>query len=191
MRCLNRNIALSCMLAICISLLAACTDNSNEFRGIFTISSDDPQIGFWVAFQANENIAREDTPYVAEISFGTRARNLECFEVTVVSEDFEITKSCEDIYIVDGEKYTDDDFYVVSTNEISPVDLPQKFILSLTKKTEKEVYSGEITIIITEHLTGGYSTGSITLFYYGDGYAIYFSTVSTQDAKQDFDSQNN
>lgn len=162
-------------------------------RGFSVITGDsdnDPQIGFWVALQAGKNIAEEDIPYSVDVSFGTHAHNLERFEVTIVSEDFEIKKSCGDVYIVDGENYSDDDFFVAHTNEPSFVDLPQKFTLSLTKKTGKDIYSGEIDIIIDEYQinNSGWARKSISLFYYGDDHIICFSAVSQQEARIIFNS---
>ncbi len=191
MRCSKRTIILLCLLVFSLSLLPACTNNQNAAQDISAISSDDPRIGFWVALQAEENVIDADVPFTAKISFGTRARNLERFIITISSEDFEIIKSCPDEYVVDGKEYSDDDFYVNASSKIFADDLPQNFTISLTPKLGGEIYSGSTDIVITEYLVGGHSTGTVTLYYYGDNSHICFSSKSQQEAKNIFDSKIN
>ncbi len=160
--------------------------NQGGTQDISAISSNDPQVGFWVALHANENAVKAGSPFSAEISFGTSARNLERITVTISSEDFEVTKSCPDEYVVDGQKYSNSDFYVAPSSKISPDDLPQHFTISLSPKLKKEKYSGSTNIVITEYLVGGYSTGTVTLYYYGNSNLICFSTVSQKEAESFF-----
>ncbi len=160
--------------------------NQNVTQNISAISSNDPQIGFWVALHANENAVKAGSPFSSEISFGTSARNLERITVTISSEDFEVTKSCPDEYVVDGQKYSNSDFYVAASSKISPDDFPQHFTISLSPKTKKEIYSGSTNIVLTEYMVGGYSTGTITLYYYGNSNLICFSTTSQKNAESIF-----
>lgn len=152
-------------------------------QDISAISSNDPQIGFWVALYAKENVIKAGSDFLAEISFGSRARNLERITVTISSADFDISKSCPDEYVVDGQKYSNADFYVASSSKISPDDLPAHFTISLSPKSEKEVFSGSTEIVLTEYMVGGYSTGTVTLYYYGDSDLICFSTISQKEAE--------
>ena len=191
MRYSKRTITLFCLLVFSLSLLSACANNQNVAQDISVISSDDPQIGFWVALHAEENAINADVPFTAKISFGTAARNLERFIVTISSEDFEITKSCPDEYVVDGKEYSNDDFYVTASSKISPDDLPQNFTISLTPKLEEEIYSGSTDIVITEYMVGGHSTGTVTLYYYGNNNLICFSSNSQQEAESVFNSKMN
>lgn len=157
--------------------------NPSVTQDISAISSNDPQIGFWVALYAKENAVKAGSPFSAEISFGSSARNLERITVTISSEDFEISKSCPDEYVVDGQKYSNDDFYVAPSSKISPDDLPAHFTITLSPKSEKEIFSGSTDIVLTEYMVGGYSIGTVTLYYYGDSDLICLSTISQKDAE--------
>lgn len=157
--------------------------NPSVTQDISAISSNDPQIGFWVALYAKENAVKAGSPFSAEISFGSSARNLERITVTISSEDFDISKSCPDEYVVDGQKYSNDDFYVAPSSKISPDDLPQHFTITLFPKSEKEIFYGSTEIVLEEYMVGGYSTGTVTLYYYGDSDLICFSTISQKDAE--------
>lgn len=157
--------------------------NPSVTQDISAISSNDPQIGFWVALYAKENAIKAGSDFLAEISFGSRARNLERITVTISSGDFDISKSCPDEYVVDGQKYSNADFYVASSSKISPDDLPAHFTISLSPKSEKEVFSGSTEIVLEEYMVGGYSTGTVTLYYYGDSDLICFSTISQKEAE--------
>ena len=157
--------------------------NPSVTQDISAISSEDPQVGFWVALHANENSVKAGSPFSAEISFGSCARNLERITVTISSGDFDISKSCPDEYVVDGQKYSNADFYVAPSSKISPDDLPAHFTISLSPKSKKEIYYGRTDIVLTEYLAGGYSTGTVTLYHYGNSDLICFSTISQKEAE--------
>ncbi len=186
---LKKAIALLILLALCLSLFSACTTKPAETHSISIISSDNPQIGFWIALNSNGNSAKATFPFVATISFGTAARNITRFVVTISSDDFEISKSCPDEYVIDGTKYSEDDFYLAPSKRVSHADLPQSFTISLTPKKDLENCSGSLDIAIAEYLIGGSSNKTLTLYYYGDSNMICFSSISQENAASIFNNK--
>jgi hypothetical protein len=184
MLCSKKHIGFLCILITSI-LLSACTKNSSIISPLSTVMGN-YQAGFWIALQAEENMCKKGETYTVEISFGTCAQDLECFTVDVFSEDFNIIKRCPDIYIVDGIIYTDNDFFVKPSHQISPEDLPQRFTVSFNPIPNKDSYSGKIEIIIKEQMIGGYASATVSLYYYGSSNLICFSTSSQQEAKNFF-----
>ncbi len=160
--------------------------DQNITQNISAVSSNDPQVGFFVALHANKNAVKAGSPFSAEISFGSCARDHERITVTISSEDFEVTKSCPDEYVVDGQKYSEADFHVVPLINMSPDDLPAHFTISLSPKSKKEIYSGSTEIVLEEYLVAGHTTGTITLYHYGNSNLICFSTVSQEEAESIF-----
>ena len=189
MKCSKKLAILGLLLIFCIVSFSGCSNNGREIQSITSVSSSEPQIGFWVALYAEENVIQADTPFMAQIAFGTRARNLECISVTISSEDFDATSSCPNEYIVDGQKYSDEDFYVNDTSKITFNDLPQCFTISLSPKVGKEVYSGSVEIVVTEYMVGGHSSGSVVLYYHGNDALICFSPNSQKEAENIFNTQ--
>ena len=185
---LKKHFALFGVLVITL-LFSACAGNGSVPNSISALSSNDPQLGFWAALKAEDNKSTADRAYTAEISFGTCARNLERFTVAISSEDFEITKNCPDEYVVDGVEYSDKDFYVIPSSEVLPEDLPQKFTISLTPISGKELYKGTVEVTITEYMLGGHGTATVVLYYYGDSDLVCFSSNSLKEAESIFTSR--
>lgn len=164
------------------------SDANDSIQGqrIEATTSEDPELGFWIALQCETNIMTVGTPFAINIGFGTEVRSPEYFDVIIESEDFEIVKSCPDRYFVNDEAYSASDFFTSYPEEHTFENLPQKFGMTLTKSEEKELYCGEITVEIVEYTIGGYGTASITLYYYGNSDVIFFSVSSQQDAENNF-----
>ena len=109
--------------------------------------------------------------------------------MAVSSEDFEIAKNCPDEYVVDDVEYSDKDFYVIPSSEVMPEDLPQKFTISLTPISGRELYAGNVEVTITEYMLGGQGTATVVLYYYGDSDLVCFSSSSQKEAESIFSSQ--
>ena len=153
------------------------TGNSEELSEfISAISSDEPSGSTWAAYQAEKNTMTGDETYTVNISFGTHLDKINYFEVTVESEDFEITKSCPDRYEIGFHDYSDEEFYVPYGTELNYDNLPQKFTLTFDKKGSKDTYSGCVEIKIIGYMRGGHDGAILRLYYYGDNDLICFSS---------------
>ena len=143
---------------------------------ISVISSDDPMNSTRAAYQADTNIIIGDESYTIEIAFGSRLKNVKYYEVTVESEDFEITKNCPDRYEIGWKYYSDEDFYIPYGTDLTYDSLPMKFTVTLDKKWKKQTYSGCVEIKIIGYARGAIDGATVRLYYYGDNDLICFSS---------------
>lgn len=180
MRRFKKHISILWALALAL-LLSACGGG-----GLSAASDGEPQQALWVALKAGE-VGSEDGAYIIRVAFGGGARDVERYVVTVTSEDFEVTKTCPDEYIVDGVTYKPEDFYTLPGRHVTYEELPQRFTVSLLPNREEGVYSGHVEFAVSEYMPGGsYGTAKVDLYYYGYRDLICFSADSAEEAERRF-----
>lgn len=181
MRRFKKHIPILWSLALAF-LLSACAGG----QALSAASDEEPLLALWVALKAEE-IRAADGAYTVRVSFGGGARDVDRYTVTVTSEDFEVTKTCPDEYVVDGVTYKPEDFYALPVRPVTYEQLPQRFTVSLLPNREEGLYSGQVEIAVREYLPGSsYGTAKVDLYYYGYHDLICFSTNSVQEAERRF-----
>jgi len=181
-------------IAACLTLCVLCAIPliTNLFSNVPNIpdnlsglSDSAPDLGFWCGVSSTDTVIKTNETLNTTVSFGSLARDVERFVITIESQDFNIEKSCRDELLA-GQDFEQSDYYVTYKSNLTASDLPFTFTMNLTPKSGKDQYKGSIEVKIEEYMIGGWGTAVTTIYYFGDSDNICFSTESLENAEKIF-----
>ena len=177
-------------MAACLALVVLCAvpfvsnwlSHTPSIPGELSgFSDNEPDLGFWCGITGTDTVINTIDTFNATVTFGSVARDVERFVISIDAKDFDIEKSCAN-ELIGGQDYTEADYFVHYNSKMTASDLPFNFQLTLSPKEGVENYSGSIVITIEEYMLGGWGTAKTTIYYYGDTDNICFSTESLENA---------